>query len=62
MKTGPKLELVDHAFMRSLVGWVAYVLLDPCRFVVSREAGSVSIASQICGMSVWCSAVPSCLP
>jgi hypothetical protein len=38
MRTGPKLGLVDHAFMGSLVGWGAYVRPDACRFAMSHGA------------------------
>lgn len=39
MRTGSKPEPLDHAFMGSLVGWVASVFLDACRFVMSHGAG-----------------------
>jgi len=52
MPTGPKPELVDHAFVGALVGWVAYVLLDACRFVISHGAGPGTIASQWIGMPI----------
>jgi hypothetical protein len=52
MKTGPKLELVDHAFMGSLVGWAAFILLDACRFGMGPGAASGSIAFTWIGMPI----------
>ena len=50
MKTEPTMEPVDFAFMGSLVGWVAFVPLDSCRFVRSGAAGWESIGPQMIGI------------
>lgn len=52
MKTEPTMEPVDFAFMGSLVGWVAFVPLDSCRFVRSGAAGWESIGPQMIGMPI----------
>ena len=52
MKTGPKKEPLEYAFMAGLVGMAGFVILDVCWFSMSHGAGSRNIVSQLLGMPI----------